>query len=283
MLITNAILPPIRPPIPLLHRHQIPHVDIEIHLHIHADAPIEQRPRAIHIDVRDSGLDDLGELLAGFFVRRDADFGLVAGVGVELEAGGDGAGELEGAGLADFVEGVDFAGVFVGHGDAGFAGEGGLFGALGVDEGFVEELVEGAVLVLWSGESLVKYGCESRGWRLTSVMELSKAIRIFGSVWLITHSFITGSCSRSLVFLSISRPILASISSTAPRPRPPPAGATPTSLFKTTLGNRKSATILITSSAGIVSVTLCSQGPKGPLFGGGGWIVDAVAPLAGDG
>ena len=51
--------------------------------------------------------------------------------------------------LTDFVESVDFVGVFVGHRDAGFALRcGALLRALGVDEGLVQVLVEIAVLIL---------------------------------------------------------------------------------------------------------------------------------------
>ena len=96
-------------------------------------------------NVRHPHLDDLGQFAAGFLVRRDAHAGSVA----RVYERSDGGGERVVAGGFELVAGVAFAGVDVGHGDAGFGGGdgggggggGGCFGGLGAEEGFVEETV----------------------------------------------------------------------------------------------------------------------------------------------
>ena len=109
------------------------------------------------------------------------------------------------------------------------------------------------------------------GYACTSVMELLKFMRKLGSALLTTHSVITGRRSLSLVFLSISCPILASISMTAPIPGAPPAGPKPTSSRLTTSTNKKSIITLVTSSDGIMFSMLGSHSPDGPWSAGGGW------------
>lgn len=55
------------------------------------------------------------------------------------------------AGAFEFVAGVAFTGVDVGHGEAGFRGRGGCgrcFGGLGAEEGLVEETVQSTMLRL---------------------------------------------------------------------------------------------------------------------------------------
>ena len=94
MFVADPILPPVCLPIPFFYRHEIFHVDVEVHFDVHADSPIEERSWAVDVDVRDASFYDLGELFAGLLIGRDADFGFVTSIRVELETRCDRAGEL---------------------------------------------------------------------------------------------------------------------------------------------------------------------------------------------
>ncbi len=118
MLIRHAILIPLRLPPTIDNLHQTPHVPIERHLQIDAETPIERRAWTVHVQIRQSDLDDPCELLARLLVVRDSDPMLVSGADLGSDRLRDG-GEL---GLGEIEESVAFARVHVLQWDTWFGG-----------------------------------------------------------------------------------------------------------------------------------------------------------------
>ena len=121
VLVAHAIFSSVGFTVSFFEGDQVFHVDIKVHFDIYANAPVKEGAGAVDVDIRNPRFDDFGEFFSRLFVRRDADSSLMPGVRVQLETACDGTWELQSALLADFVEGVDFLGVFVSHGDSRLA------------------------------------------------------------------------------------------------------------------------------------------------------------------
>lgn len=130
--------------------HQIHHVTLEIHFHVHTHSPVKLRSRAVDVNIRNPGFYDLGDFLACFLIRGDANFGFVGMT--RIEVCGDGLRKCEKTSLGELVEGVRLVCMFVGQRDtklrllACWMGAG--FVWLGVNECLVQETVQSAVLGL---------------------------------------------------------------------------------------------------------------------------------------
>ena len=81
MAVAHAVLVAIRAAAPLaVGLDEVAHVTLEVHFDVDADAPVGLVVGRVDVHVGEAGLDDLGELLAGLLVVRDADLHLVIGV-----------------------------------------------------------------------------------------------------------------------------------------------------------------------------------------------------------
>lgn len=129
---------------------EVAHVALEVHFDVDADAPVGLVVGGVDVHVGEAGLDDLGELLAGLLVVRDADFHLVGVAGVRAHV--QGCRESQQTVLGEFEEGVGFPGVLVVHPHPCVRGRGGILGgrlgSLRGKKGFIQEAVETTMLGL---------------------------------------------------------------------------------------------------------------------------------------
>jgi len=144
MLIAHAILVPIRFPSVLPFKL---YIALVIHFHTHTDPPIEWCPRAINLDIRNSGFDNLGYDISISLISSDADFRFASSVALDCRSYR--VRQLQYVRLRKLVECIGFVSMFVGHWNAGLFPWGLIrFGRLRIYESLVQELVKQAMLGL---------------------------------------------------------------------------------------------------------------------------------------
>jgi hypothetical protein len=142
VFVAHTVFFPIPLGITLVHDYQFGHIAIEIHLNVHADAPVKKGAGAVNMNVGHRHFYYSGEYLSGLVVCSHTYFGLFLAMGKSRW-------ELHGALLGEPVLRVGFVSVVIGHRYTRLAERHcACFGTSGKQEGIIQKLVEGEMLLL---------------------------------------------------------------------------------------------------------------------------------------